>query len=100
MNDNQIVDLYWKRQGTAISETEKKYGRYLFSIADHILAQYEDSEECVNDTYWGAWNSIPPYKPNALSYISRKDYTKTGAEKAAYEYRRKTRRNGSRPVPG
>lgn len=51
MNDNQIVDLYWKRQGTAISETEKKYGRYLFSIADHILAQYEDSEECVNDTY-------------------------------------------------
>ena len=67
MNDNQIVDLYWKRQGTAISETEKKYGRYLFSIADHILAQYEDSEECVNDTYWGAWNSIPPHKPNALS---------------------------------
>lgn len=67
MNDNQIVDLYWKRQGTAISETEKKYGRYLFSIAEHILAQYEDSEECVNDTYWGAWNSIPPHKPNALS---------------------------------
>lgn len=67
MDDNQIVDLYWKRQGTAISETKKKYGRYLFSIANHILAQYEDSEECVNDTYLGAWNSIPPHKPTVLS---------------------------------
>ena len=42
MDDNQIVDLYWKRQGTAISETKKKYGRYLFSIANHILAQCEE----------------------------------------------------------
>lgn len=67
MDDNQIVDLYWQRQGTAISETKKKYGRYLFSIANHILAQYEDSEECVNDTYLGAWNSIPPHKPTVLS---------------------------------
>ena len=67
MDDNQIVDLYWKRQETAISETKKKYGRYLFSIANHILAQYEDSEECVNDTYLGAWNSIPPHEPTVLS---------------------------------
>ena len=67
MDDNQIVDLYWRRQGTAISETKKKYGRYLFSIANHILAQYEDSEECVNDTYLGAWNSIPPHRPAVLS---------------------------------
>ena len=67
MDDNQIVDLYWKRQETAISETKKKYGRYLFSIANHILAQYEDSEECENDTYLGAWNSIPPHEPTVLS---------------------------------
>ena len=67
MDDHQIVDLYWQRQGAAISETKKKYGRYLFSIANHILAQYEDSEECVNDTYLGAWNSIPPHKPTVLS---------------------------------
>ena len=67
MDDSQIIDLYWARQGSAISETNKKYGRYLFSIANHILAQYEDSEECVNDTYLGAWNSIPPHKPTVLS---------------------------------
>lgn len=67
MDDSQIVDLYWKRQEAAISETKKKYGRYLFSIANHILAQYEDSEECVNDTFLGAWNSIPPHRPAELS---------------------------------
>lgn len=67
MDDSQIIDLYWKRQENAVLETHKKYGRYLFSIANHILAQYEDSEECVNDTLLGAWNSIPPHKPTVLS---------------------------------
>ena len=67
MDDSQIVDLYWKRQDKAISETKKKYGRYLFSIAQHILMQQEDSEESVNDTYLGAWNSIPPHRPAVLS---------------------------------
>lgn len=67
MDDSQIIALYWKRQENAVSETHKKYGRYLFSIANRILAQYEDSEECVNDTLLGAWNSIPPHKPAVLS---------------------------------
>lgn len=43
MDDSQIVALYWARQETAVSETKKKYGRYLFSIANHILSQNEDS---------------------------------------------------------
>ena len=51
MDDNQIIDLYWSRQETAISETKKKYEKYLFSIANRILAHYEDAEESVNDTY-------------------------------------------------
>ena len=42
MDDNQIIDLYWSRQETAISETKKKYEKYLFSIANRILAHYED----------------------------------------------------------
>ena len=67
MDDSQIVALYWARQETAVSETKKKYGRYLFSIANHILSQNEDSEECVNDTLLGAWNSIPPHRPAVLS---------------------------------
>ena len=67
MDDNQIIDLYWSRQETAISETKKKYEKYLFSIANHILAHYEDAEESVNDTYLGAWNAMPPHRPAVLS---------------------------------
>lgn len=67
MDDGQIVALYWARQDTAVSETKKKYDRYLFSIAYHIVAQSEDAEECVNDTFLAAWNSIPPHKPTVLS---------------------------------
>lgn len=87
MDDSQIVDLYWKRQGNAVSQTKEKYGRYLFSIANHILQQYEDSEECVNDTLFGAWNSIPPHRPTALSTylgkITRRLALKKHREKTA-----------------
>lgn len=67
MKDDVIVSLYWKRDEQAIQVTEEKYGRYLAKIAYNILADWEDSKECVNDTYWKAWNSIPPHKPNMLS---------------------------------
>lgn len=67
MDDHQIVDLYWNRQEIAISETKKKYEKYLLSIANHILARYEDAEESVNDTYLGAWNAMPPHRPAMLS---------------------------------
>lgn len=87
MDDSQIVDLYWKRQGNAVSQTKEKYGRYLFSIANHILQQYEDSEECVNDTLFGAWNSIPPHRPTVLSTylgkITRRLALKKHREKTA-----------------
>lgn len=51
MQDEMIVDLYWKRDESAISETERKYGRYLSKIAYNILSDWEDSKETVNDTY-------------------------------------------------
>lgn len=66
MDDKQIVDLYWERSETAISETAKKYGRYCHYIAFNILYNDEDSEECVNDTYLNAWNSMPPHRPSVL----------------------------------
>lgn len=66
MDDLQIIDLYWARAETAISETEKKYGRYCYAIAYRILRDNEDSKECVNDTYMRAWNSMPPHRPCAL----------------------------------
>ena len=66
MDDKQIVDLYWERSETAISETAKKYGRYCHYIAFNVLYNDEDSEECVNDTYLNAWNSMPPHRPSVL----------------------------------
>ena len=67
MEDNEIVDLYWERNETAISETEKKYGRYCYVIAYNILYSHEDTEECVNDTYLRAWETIPPQRPAVLN---------------------------------
>ena len=67
MEDNEIVDLYWERSETAISETSKKYSRYCRFISFNILQNNEDSEECVNDTYLRAWNAIPPNRPNCLA---------------------------------
>ena len=67
MQDEMIVALYWKRDEKAISETERKYGRYLSKIAYNILSDWEDSRETVNDTYLKAWNSMPTHKPGVLS---------------------------------
>lgn len=67
MEDKDIVQLYWDRNKAAIDKTSDKYGRYCTSIAMSILDNREDAEECVNDTYLSAWNSIPPNKPNILS---------------------------------
>lgn len=66
MEDREIVDLYWARSDRAISETERKYGRYCHYIAYNILYNEEDSEECVNDTYMNAWKTIPPHRPSLL----------------------------------
>ncbi len=66
MEDRQIVELYWRRSEAAIPETEMKYGGYCRAIAMHILASKEDSEECVNDTWLRAWNSMPPARPDRL----------------------------------
>lgn len=72
MEDSEIVDLYWNRDEYAISATETKYGRYLTTVALNILNNMEDSSECVNDTYLGAWNSIPPQRPSLLSsYLAK-----------------------------
>lgn len=72
MEDKFIIDLYWARNEMAISETDTKYGRMLHSISYNILSSWEDSEECVGDTYIRAWNSMPPNKPNSLiAYLGR-----------------------------
>ena len=67
MDDAKIVQLYWDRNEQAIPATADKYGRYCTSIANNILGNNEDAEECVNDTYLNAWNSMPPHRPSILS---------------------------------
>ena len=66
MDDAQIVQLLLNRDERAIPETAKKYGKYCTSIALHIIGNWEDAEECVNDAYLDAWNSIPPHRPKML----------------------------------
>lgn len=63
MQDEQIIDLYWARSQDAILHTEEKYGVYCRSIAFRILESQEDSDECVNDTWLHAWQSMPPTRP-------------------------------------
>ena len=66
MDDNRIIELYWSRNENAIKETNLKYGNYCFTVADNILHNREDSEECINDTWLHAWNALPPQKPARL----------------------------------
>ena len=67
MEDNQIIDLYFRRSESAISETDRKYGPYCYSISHNILHNKEDAEETVSDTYLTAWNSMPPQRPPVLA---------------------------------
>lgn len=67
MDDAKIVQLYWDRNEQAIPATANKYGNYCTLIAKNILGNHEDAEECVNDTYLNAWNSMPPHRPSILS---------------------------------
>ena len=67
MDDERIVALYWSRCEAAITETASKYGSYLNNISYNILVNREDAQECVNDTYMDAWNTMPPNRPSVLS---------------------------------
>lgn len=72
MEDSAIIDLYWAREERALTETDEKYGGMCRSIAYNILQSREDTEECVNDTWFRAWSTMPPKRPNVLSaFLSR-----------------------------
>jgi RNA polymerase sigma-70 factor (ECF subfamily) len=68
MDDKEIIALYNDRNEKAIEETSTKYGKFCYTIAYNILSDKEDSEECLNDTWLGAWNTIPPTQPKSLKY--------------------------------
>ena len=66
MSDADIIELYWQRDEQAIKETDIKYKSFLLSVAQNIVHDVRDSEECLNDTYIGAWNAMPPAHPTVL----------------------------------
>lgn len=66
MEDTYIIDLFWRRDENAIKLVDKKYNAVCYSIAWKILTNREDSEECVNDTWFAAWRYIPPKRPPRL----------------------------------
>ena len=67
MEDRKIVDLYWQRDENAIPETAAKFGGYCRTIAYNILSDAEDAEECLNDTWLRAWNTMPTNRPSRLA---------------------------------
>lgn len=77
MEDESIIALFFARNETAISETDRKYGRFLHSISMNILHSAQDSEECVNDAYLRTWDVIPPKRPEKFAaFISRETLIK------------------------
>ncbi len=66
MEDSRIIELYWLRDESAVAESERKYGSYCRTLAENILHDRRDAEECVSDTWLRAWNAIPPESPGNL----------------------------------
>ena len=72
LSDEAIIELYWQRSELAIQETDKKYQKYLYTVAYNILHDDMDCEECLNDTYLGTWNTIPPQRPSVFqAFLTR-----------------------------
>ena len=72
MEDRKIVDLYWARDERAIAESDMKYGAFCHALANRILSQQEDAEECVSDTWLRSWNTVPPQRPERLQQFFAK----------------------------
>jgi len=70
MDDSLIIELLWQRSESALEKLASKYGRTLHSISYQITGSHEDAEECVNDTYLGVWQAIPPERPRSLYAFS------------------------------
>lgn len=89
MEDYQIVDLYWERKERAIAETQVKYGKMLHSLSYSLLYSHEDAEECVNDTYLGAWNAMPDARPMYLGPFLSKITRRLSIDRWRREHREK-----------
>ena len=94
IDDEKIIEMFFERSEQGIRELDIKYGKACHNLSYHIVGSRQDAEECVNDAYLGAWNAIPPARPNPLlSYlvkivrnISLKIYWRKEAAKRSSHY--------------
>lgn len=89
MTDEAIVDLYFRRDEQAIQETMDRYHSYLLKVAEQILGDRQDAEECVNDVYQTAWESMPDYRPEVLSAYLVKITRQKSIDRLRYRQREK-----------
>lgn len=96
MEDNQIIKLFFERSEQAISELGTKYGRLCLQVANNILNNFSDSEECVNDAYLGVWNTIPPKNPESLVSYTLKIVRNLSLKR--FQYNTASKRNSNYEV--
>ena len=89
MTDAEIIELYFRRDQRAIQATMDRYQRYLMKISMQILGDEQDAEECVNDVYLTAWNSMSDYRPEALSAYLVKITRQKSIDRLRYQNRQK-----------
>lgn len=93
MEDREIVELYWARSEQAIRETAGKYGGYCRAIIRRVLGSREDAEECLSDTWLGAWNAMPPQRPERLGPFLGRIARNTALDR--YHYNTAQKRGGA-----
>lgn len=93
LSDEEIIALYWDRDEQAISRTDEKYKKFLLSVAFNIVFDDQDCEECLNDTYIDAWNSMPPSKPALLQAFLATIMRRTAIDR--YKSRKRQKRIAS-----
>lgn len=93
LSDEEIIALYWDRDEQAISRTDEKYKKFLLSVAFNIIFDDQDCEECLNDTYIDAWNSMPPSKPALLQAFLATIMRRTAIDR--YKSRKRQKRIAS-----
>jgi RNA polymerase sigma-70 factor (ECF subfamily) len=93
LSDEEIIALYWDRDEQAIARTDEKYKKFLLSVAFNIVFDDQDCEECLNDTYIDAWNSMPPSKPALLQAFLATIMRRTAIDR--YKSRKRQKRIAS-----
>ena len=89
MQDEEILALFFQRSEDALTQTEKQYGALARNLAHAILEDPRDCEECVDDSYWKLWKTIPPQRPRSLKAYLCKIVRTTALDSYRYQHREK-----------